>query len=86
MLGTLAGMTLAASRRDAVRRELDLVVADARRSIHPGADLDEVEDTAAAVRALLERSGAAHGSRRIRDEDGKPVDALQRPRSAVVEP
>jgi uncharacterized membrane protein len=84
MLGTLAGMTLAASRRDAVRRELDL--ADARRSIHPGADLDEVEDTAAAVRARLERSGAAHGSRRIRDEDGKPVDALQRPRSAVVEP
>jgi uncharacterized membrane protein len=56
MLGAVAEAAVGDGRRAAVKRELDLVVADARRTIPAGGDLDEVECGAADVGAALERS------------------------------
>ncbi len=54
MLGTVAESAEGDGRRAAVLRELDLVVADARRTIPSGGDLDEVESAAADVQAALQ--------------------------------
>jgi uncharacterized membrane protein len=51
MLGAVGDAAVGDARRAAVRRELDLVVADARRMIPASGDLDEVECAAAAVGA-----------------------------------
>jgi uncharacterized membrane protein len=63
LLGAVAVSSVSERRRSAVERELDAVVADARRTLPRGDDLEEMERTAAEARARLElgRSGPARG-------------------------
>jgi len=63
LLGAVAVSSVGERRRSAVERELDAVLADARRTLPPGDDLEEMERTATQARARLElgRSGPARG-------------------------
>jgi uncharacterized membrane protein len=56
MLGAVGDASVGDGRRAAVQRELDLVMADARRTIPNSGDLEDVEAAAAGVQAALQRS------------------------------
>jgi uncharacterized membrane protein len=72
LLGSVAEAAVGDARREAVQRELDLVVSDARRMIPAAGDLDEIECAATVVRAALQhRSHPPVGARQAQRVDNQ---------------